>query len=306
MIAYLQRANLPLLRINHPDVPMTDAEIEPARRRSAGAGRWSVIGVLVALTPLGLLAPGGAFGEDAPDDLDLGRYGLDAVPSGLRHYAGFWHHAVFDGYGFADDAHPRSATCVGRRRARRDRASSSSVPSAIGAVCAATRPAADADDAADRRRELGHGRHARPGCCSRRSGCARADASAGGARAASWPRRSNGGGGAAAPGDVLRATSRSAPGLLQRIEPRVKLLTTFGLLVATALVRNIPVLVGLYAVTLVLAVASALPLGFFVRRVWLFIPDLHRDHRHPGDVQRDHRRHDRRAARHLVRPAASA
>ena len=64
----------------------------------------------------------------------------------------------------------------------------------------------------------------------------------------------------------------SAPGLLQRIEPRVKLLTILGLLLTTGLVRNFPVLAALYAVTLVLAVASALPLGFFVRRVWLFIP----------------------------------
>ena len=34
------------------------------------------------------------------------------------------------------------------------------------------------------------------------------------------------------------------PGLLQRIDPRVKLVTLLGLLVAAALVRNIPVLVG--------------------------------------------------------------
>ncbi len=64
----------------------------------------------------------------------------------------------------------------------------------------------------------------------------------------------------------------SAPGLLQRVEPRVKLLTILGLLVTAALVRNIPALGALYAVTLALAVASALRLGFFVRRVWLFIP----------------------------------
>jgi cobalt ECF transporter T component CbiQ len=62
------------------------------------------------------------------------------------------------------------------------------------------------------------------------------------------------------------------PGLLQRIEPRVKLLTLLGLLITTALVRHIPVLVGLYAATLVLAAASRLSIAFFVKRVWLFIP----------------------------------
>ena len=67
VIAYLQRANVPVLRINHPGVRLNDADRpEPA----AASWRWGVIGLtlLVALTPLGLLAPGGAFGEAAPRD----------------------------------------------------------------------------------------------------------------------------------------------------------------------------------------------------------------------------------------------
>ena len=39
------------------------------------------------LTPLGLLAPGGAFGEDAPANLDLAKYHLSAVPNGLAKYS---------------------------------------------------------------------------------------------------------------------------------------------------------------------------------------------------------------------------
>jgi cobalt/nickel transport system permease protein len=62
------------------------------------------------------------------------------------------------------------------------------------------------------------------------------------------------------------------PGLLQRIDPRVKVVTMFGLLVVTALVRNIPVLVGLYLFALVLAAMSRISIAFFVKRVWLFIP----------------------------------
>jgi len=69
-------------------------------------------------------------------------------------------------------------------------------------------------------------------------------------------------------GDVAAA----GPGLLQRLDARVKLVTFLGLLVVAALVRHIPVLVGLYLVTLVLATASRLPVGFFVKRVWLFVP----------------------------------
>ncbi len=104
VVAYLQRANLPVLRINHARVPLDDA-LHPAR----GPGwRWAWIGLgaMVALTPLGLLAPGSAFGEAAPGDLDLQRYHLDGVPRGLAHYAGFWHQALFDGYDFSGDAHP--------------------------------------------------------------------------------------------------------------------------------------------------------------------------------------------------------
>jgi cobalt ECF transporter T component CbiQ len=61
-------------------------------------------------------------------------------------------------------------------------------------------------------------------------------------------------------------------GLLQRIDPRVKLVGLLVLLVATGLVHNLIVLVGAYLLTLVLAAASRLPVRFFVRRVWLFVP----------------------------------
>jgi cobalt/nickel transport system permease protein len=64
----------------------------------------------------------------------------------------------------------------------------------------------------------------------------------------------------------------AAGGLLQRIEPRVKLVSLFGLLLVAAFVRHVPVLVAMYLLTLALAAASGLPIGFFIRRVWLFIP----------------------------------
>ena len=105
VITYLQRSNLPILRINHPAVVDTDVELAPARPMG---WRWALVGLatMIVLTPLGLIASGGAFGEDAPDDLDLGKYGINTVPAGLRHYAGFWHNTLFDGYGFSSDEHP--------------------------------------------------------------------------------------------------------------------------------------------------------------------------------------------------------
>src|SRR6266496_5633667 len=61
-------------------------------------------------------------------------------------------------------------------------------------------------------------------------------------------------------------------GLLQRLDPRVKIVSLVALLVVAALLRHVPVLLGMYAVTLALALASGLELGFFIKRVWLFIP----------------------------------
>jgi cobalt/nickel transport system permease protein len=106
VVVYLQRANLPLLRINHATVPMTELDVVDAPKRLQW--RWALcgLGFMAALTPIGLLAPGGAFGEDAPKNLNLQKYHLDAVPLGLRHYAGFWHNTLFSGYGFSNDKHP--------------------------------------------------------------------------------------------------------------------------------------------------------------------------------------------------------
>ncbi|MEO8267565.1 MAG: cobalt transporter CbiM [Ilumatobacteraceae bacterium] len=110
VIAYLQRANVPVLRINHPKVRLEGAM--PARRPLGW--RWAALGlgVLVVLTPLGLLAPGGAFGEGGPEHLDLGRYNLQAVPAGLARWSSFWNHAVLGGYGFGSGEHPNVAYVV--------------------------------------------------------------------------------------------------------------------------------------------------------------------------------------------------
>jgi len=62
------------------------------------------------------------------------------------------------------------------------------------------------------------------------------------------------------------------PGLLQRLDPRVKVVSVLGLVIAVAMVRNIPVLVGLYALSVVIAIASRIPAWYFAKRVWLFVP----------------------------------
>jgi len=104
VIAYLQRANVPMLRVNHTAVPET--VVTPPPRRIKLRGVLTGLAVMVVLLPLGLLATGTAFGEDNPADLDLRKYGLDAVPAGLAKYSDWWSHALLPGYDVRDGLHP--------------------------------------------------------------------------------------------------------------------------------------------------------------------------------------------------------
>ena len=87
-----------------------DAADQPRRRARDRCRRPAATQARVALgASIGLATHGGphaararsppaaAFGEDGPEDLDLQKYDLDAVPTGLRNYAGFWSHALFAG-----------------------------------------------------------------------------------------------------------------------------------------------------------------------------------------------------------------
>jgi len=64
----------------------------------------------------------------------------------------------------------------------------------------------------------------------------------------------------------------SRQGFLQRLDPRTKIITFFILLLITAWIRQLNFLLFFYFFTLVLAVISNIPLGFFIKRVWVFIP----------------------------------
>jgi cobalt/nickel transport system permease protein len=59
-----------------------------------------------------------------------------------------------------------------------------------------------------------------------------------------------------------------ADGLLQRLDPRVKLLGILGLVVPAAAARSFAVIAGLFAVAVVLAVLSRVPFGVLLKRVW--------------------------------------
>lgn len=61
-------------------------------------------------------------------------------------------------------------------------------------------------------------------------------------------------------------------GLLQSLDPRVKLVSFLLVIFATSLIGDLWLLLAVYLLTLLLSYASRIELGFFIKRVWLFIP----------------------------------
>lgn len=103
VFAYLARADVRRLVPNHPGVPVTaDGTVPAGPRFSPAKVAIGFVTAMVVLCPLGLLAPGGAFGEDAPGDLSLGELGLKAIPEGLNRYNGFWSNTLLADYGFSN------------------------------------------------------------------------------------------------------------------------------------------------------------------------------------------------------------
>jgi cobalt/nickel transport system permease protein len=62
------------------------------------------------------------------------------------------------------------------------------------------------------------------------------------------------------------------PGLLQQLDARLKILSLLLILLAVGLSHSLLVILVLYFLALVLAFFSKIPLGVFIKRVWLLIP----------------------------------
>ena len=61
------------------------------------------------------------------------------------------------------------------------------------------------------------------------------------------------------------------PGMLQGLDPRMKLFGILSLIICTSLIHSIPWLYGLYGLTLILAVLSKIQALFFLKRIWLVL-----------------------------------
>ena len=270
IVAYLQRANLPLLRINPRNLGPADAGSLAPARRSAGwrLGVGAVLAMAV-LTPLGLLAHGGAFGEAAPGALDLRKYHLSAVPSGLARYAGTWHHVILNGSGFGGGGHPVIGYLVSAF------VGILLLGGALLAAFALRRRGVQGDDEADpapARAAAPAGGHAAPAWLLEADTGLAPCSHAGRRRRGSFVDKTIGGAAGVMRQAIFSEDVAAEDGVLQHLEPRVKLVSLLLALVAAALIRHLPVLLAMYLGTLALAGVSKVSLSFFVKRVWLFIP----------------------------------
>jgi len=62
------------------------------------------------------------------------------------------------------------------------------------------------------------------------------------------------------------------PGLMQGVDPRVKVAGVLVLLLLASLLRHWYLVLGLYLVSVAMAAAASIPAWFFMKRVWMFIP----------------------------------
>ena len=62
------------------------------------------------------------------------------------------------------------------------------------------------------------------------------------------------------------------PGVLQSLDPRMKIVTVLLCLLLVLFTRSLAVLGMLYLLSMLLAVVSRIRLGFFLERTWIFIP----------------------------------
>lgn len=100
VVAYLQKTNPAMLMLNK-----TSESSEPPRWKKL----IPVFGFLVLAVPVGLLAPGGAFGEGSVEDIKA-RFGF--IPQGMHKFADLWK-PLLPGYGISGFDHSFWQRAVG-------------------------------------------------------------------------------------------------------------------------------------------------------------------------------------------------
>lgn len=71
---------------------------------------------------------------------------------------------------------------------------------------------------------------------------------------------------------LVTETFTKRDGLLQSLDPRVKLISILTIVFAVSVTRDLRLLALVYLLTLLFAHLSKIGVGFFIKRVWLFVP----------------------------------
>jgi len=71
---------------------------------------------------------------------------------------------------------------------------------------------------------------------------------------------------------IFADETASLPGVLQSLDPRIKIVTVLCSLLLVLFTRSLAVLAVVYLLSLLIAVISRIRLGFFLKRTWVFIP----------------------------------
>jgi cobalt/nickel transport system permease protein len=237
VVRYLQRADPAMLKRTAPEIASAPLPAPPARTTKK---LWIALAVLVLLTPLGILAIGTAWGE--------------------------WRALDFE------DANARQAMAA----ASHDHAAPSHAPMGLERLSSLWKaPVADYAPAFVHNAHLGYALSAAAGVVlivllsmliTRLLVAART-----GRRRTGFIESTVKG--------LLRATQDAlfaedvarSKGLLQAIDPRVKLLSFAALIASVISVRRIWVVLALFAAAVVLAIASHVPLRLLAGRVWIAV-----------------------------------
>jgi cobalt/nickel transport system permease protein len=222
VLAYLQRTNPGILEA-------AEKPVQPVGIGGVGKLRWLwiTLAVLVVASPLGLLAPGTAWGEWGVQELS--DMGLKAIPQGLVQFSGIWG-APFKGYDLPS---------LGNSSLGYIFSAFSGILIVGIMVWSFTRLLTAARPAHKRQNVLEHAIQDISGVLER---------------------------------SLFAEEISSQPGLLQSLDPRVKVACVLAFLIGVSLSKSLVVIAAIYLFVLWLAWRSSIPAGFFIRRVWLFLP----------------------------------
>lgn len=226
-----------VLQRTHSSLIGADA---PARKGGRVWLLWGALALVALATPIGLLASGTAWGEWGREELrDIG---LGFVPSGMDRFAEWWPAPLPD-YGL-----PRVGAIVGYVLCA---FIGIALVAAIIWVLGRMLVRKDRDLTAENSSPQGDatGAASRDYLSKAISGVTRALESA-----------------------ITAEDLGRAPGLLQGLDARVKVVTVVLFIVVVGLVHSLPVLAGILALIVFLSVLSRIPAGLFLKRVLVFIP----------------------------------